>query len=80
MHVCLSIPEILALICDQFAPSDLDDRAALAVLARTSRIFCEPALNALWSRLWTIVPLLRCMPSDVWEEREGTWERMLVSL
>jgi len=80
MHVCLSIPEILAIICTEVAPEvvpdvDLDstekqDLASLAALARTSHIFSESALNALWSSLADIVPLLRCMPSDLWEERK----------
>jgi hypothetical protein len=86
MHVCLSIPEILAIICSKFAPSsDLTgehehDLAALAVLARTSRIFYDPALNALWNGLGTIFPLLRCMPSDLWEEKDVCGEIVLVSL
>jgi len=76
MHACLSIPEILAIICNQLAPNDdLDcmkyqDRASLAALARTSHIFSESALNALWYDLPDVVPLLLCMPSDLLEERE----------
>jgi hypothetical protein len=76
MHVCLSIPEIIAVICTEVAPDiDLDstekqDLASLAALAGTSHIFSECALNALWSGLTDIVPLLRCMPSDLWEERK----------
>jgi hypothetical protein len=76
MHVCLSIPEILDIICNELAPSDdLDgvynhDLASLAALARTSRTFSEPALNAIWCGLPTLVPLLRCMPSDLWGEMD----------
>jgi hypothetical protein len=85
MHVCLSIPEILAIICDEIAPSDLYDKhgcqdlAALAVVARISRVFYESASNALWNSFWTIVPLLRCMPSDVWKETEVNGSIVLVS-
>jgi len=73
MHVCLSIREILAMICNELAPSDdlngeVHDLDALAMLARTSRTFSEPALDPLWNGLGSILPLLRCMPSDLWEE------------
>jgi len=75
MNVSLSIPEILDIICNEFAPNDdLDvydhDLGSLAALARTSRTFSEPALNAIWCGLATIIPLLRCMPSDLWGERD----------
>jgi hypothetical protein len=84
MHVCLSIPEILAIVCTEVAPDvDLDSRekqdlASLAALARTSHIFSESALNALWSGLADIVPLLQCMPSDLWEERKLAGRKELV--
>jgi hypothetical protein len=84
MHVCLSIPEILAVICTEVVPDvDLDSRenqdlASLAALAGTSHVFSESALNALWSGLADIVPLLRCMPSDLWEERKVAGRKELV--
>ncbi|KAJ6556590.1 hypothetical protein DFH09DRAFT_1084678 [Mycena vulgaris] len=34
-------------------------------------IFLNPALNLLWSHQTTIVNLLRCMPSDLWDILEG---------
>jgi hypothetical protein len=67
MHVCLSIPEILAMICNELAPSDdlngeVHDLDAPAMLARTLRTFSEPALDALWNGLGpSILPLLRCI-------------------
>lgn len=70
-HRCLLIPEILSLVC---AAVSLDDVASsrrletLAALARTSRLFQEPALDCLWSELSTIAPLVKCMPSDLWRE------------
>jgi hypothetical protein len=76
MHVCLSIPEIVAIICNELAPNDeldtMENRsyASLAALARTSHIFSELALNALWCGLPNLAPLLLCMPSDLLEERQ----------
>lgn len=43
------------------------DTQTLASLARTAKIFLEPALDALWSRIPGIGPLLRLLPSDLWE-------------
>jgi hypothetical protein len=76
MHACLSIPEILAIICNELALNDgLDgvenrDLASLAALARTSHIFSELALNALWRHLQNLIPLLLCMPSDLIGKRK----------
>ncbi|KAJ7076974.1 hypothetical protein B0H15DRAFT_892890 [Mycena belliarum] len=67
MHRCLSVVEIVDMICfdlDTYSPRS---RAALAVLARTSSIFKEPALNALWRRQSSLAPLLRCMPKDLFD-------------
>lgn len=38
----------------------------LSVLARTSKMFLDPALNDLWRHQDTIVNLLNCMPDDLW--------------
>ena len=76
MHACLSIPEIVAIICNELAPNDeLDsvknqDLTSLAALARTSHIFSELALNALWCGLPNLIPLLLCMPSDLIGKRK----------
>lgn len=78
MHACLYISEIFAIICNELrvAPNDeLDsaenkDLASLAVLARTSRIFYELALNALWCGIPNLIPLLLCMPSDLIGKRK----------
>ncbi|KAJ6486297.1 hypothetical protein DFH09DRAFT_1291589 [Mycena vulgaris] len=72
MHRGLSVPEVVQLICAQFATgalNPLSDAAEhdLSVLARTSRTFLNPALNVLWSHQNTILNLLRCMPADVWD-------------
>lgn len=43
------------------------DIKTLASLARTAKIFLEPALDALWSHIPGLAPLLRLLPSDLWE-------------
>jgi hypothetical protein len=75
MHACLSILEIFAIICNELAPNELNrvenlNFASLAALARTSHIFSELALNALWCGLPCLIPLLLCMPSDLLEKRK----------
>ncbi|EIW78555.1 hypothetical protein CONPUDRAFT_167545 [Coniophora puteana RWD-64-598 SS2] len=45
----------------------------LAMLARVSRSFSEPALDALWYQLDSFVPLLRCLPADlIGEDSNGS--------
>ena len=63
MHHALEIQEILSNIFDHFFL--VDDRAAttdLAALARTCRVFKEPALDVLWRILDNLSPLARCLP------------------
>lgn len=74
----LQIPELVELICSQIVPKLSPARQSLswstgktgnrdlAALARTSRIFQEPALNALWRSQSTFANVLRCMPGDLW--------------
>ncbi|KAJ7132333.1 hypothetical protein C8R44DRAFT_731023 [Mycena epipterygia] len=62
MHRALEILEIAEMICGQ-ALSSRD----LSVLARTSTIFTNPALNILWRHQYTILNLAKCMPDDLWD-------------
>ncbi|KAJ6459883.1 hypothetical protein C8R45DRAFT_542086 [Mycena sanguinolenta] len=66
MHRSLRIPEIILQICSHLNPDPRAGAADLAALARTCRIFHDPALDALWWEQDTIMNLMRCMP-DVWE-------------
>ncbi|TFK34789.1 hypothetical protein BDQ12DRAFT_656491 [Crucibulum laeve] len=68
MHRCLSIPEIIHLICDEISNKKKANSSLLA-LAYTCRTFLEPALNLVWYELENIVPLVKCLSDDVWEER-----------
>ncbi|KAJ6477896.1 hypothetical protein C8R47DRAFT_644146 [Mycena vitilis] len=80
MHRCLQIVEILDMICLYLHPShgaecDLavvsPDRlplvtSNLAAVARTCKIFQDPALDHLWKCVPLPILLTRCMPSDLW--------------
>ncbi|KAJ7644775.1 hypothetical protein FB45DRAFT_999700 [Roridomyces roridus] len=69
MHRTWGIREIVQEIISHFDSMDLPARAQLACLARTSRIFHEQVLDALWKHMRTMVNLIKCMPSDLWEAR-----------
>ncbi|RDB19715.1 hypothetical protein Hypma_013208 [Hypsizygus marmoreus] len=61
------LTDIVPLICQQ-ANTFAHRTAVLYALARTSRLFYEPALTCLWSELNSIVPLIKCLPADAWVE------------
>ncbi|KAI0765967.1 hypothetical protein BD413DRAFT_161701 [Trametes elegans] len=56
-------PDILSLIRASIAHQEFN---TLPSLARTCRAFQEPALNALWSCLPSITPLILTLPPDAW--------------
>ncbi|KAJ7208498.1 hypothetical protein GGX14DRAFT_633250 [Mycena pura] len=68
MHRALQIAEIVDLICSQIALQSLHPGPSgdLAALARTSKVFLDPALNGLWRYQDTFLPILQCMPDDLW--------------
>ncbi|KAJ6476209.1 hypothetical protein C8R45DRAFT_1216919 [Mycena sanguinolenta] len=74
MHRALEIVEVVEMICEELG-TGIDRwprkrharRCDLARLARTSTTFLHPALNVLWRHQGTILNLLKCMPSDVWD-------------
>ncbi|KAJ7737673.1 hypothetical protein B0H16DRAFT_1425088 [Mycena metata] len=67
MHRALHIVELVDMICGQISLQRRHPSRALSRLARTSRIFLDPALDALWSHQATIIHLLNTMPNDLWE-------------
>ncbi|KAJ7513264.1 hypothetical protein B0H11DRAFT_2303642 [Mycena galericulata] len=93
MHHCLTIQEIIGIICSHLAPivpspvrrlSRQPEMKDLAAVARTCSAFQGPALDFMW-RYSTLLNLLRSMPSDLWvvdEVREvsGEIKRYLDSL
>ncbi|KAJ6580564.1 hypothetical protein DFH09DRAFT_295115 [Mycena vulgaris] len=67
MHRSLRIPEVVGMICAHLDPMPGVESGALAALARTSMIFHDTALDALWRHQDTILNLIKCMPADLWE-------------
>jgi hypothetical protein len=68
----LQINEIVRMICDQAEAADVESYSpphTLLSLARTSRIFSDPALDLIWREQSSLVPLVKCMPDTLWEER-----------
>ncbi|KAJ7661522.1 hypothetical protein DFH06DRAFT_1399468, partial [Mycena polygramma] len=66
----LKIPEIVRIICEQAdTGSWYSPQHTLISLARTSRTFSVPALDVLWYEQRSLAPLVKCMPSTLWEER-----------
>ncbi|KAJ7602909.1 hypothetical protein DFH06DRAFT_1488459 [Mycena polygramma] len=74
MHRVLQIPELVELVCSQipsvYSAGDhgVSGRHDLAILARTAKIFLNPALDNLWSAQYTLAHILRCMPVGLWTE------------
>ncbi len=62
----LQCPELLRLICKQIGT---DDKSTLSRLSMTCRSFMEPALDELWYKLDSLDPLVRCMESDLYEQK-----------
>lgn len=61
----LQIVEVVRMICTEFSERQRKD---LVALARTSKIFSDPAFDVIWGRLTSLAPLVRCMPDTLWEE------------
>ncbi|KAJ6550863.1 hypothetical protein DFH09DRAFT_988706 [Mycena vulgaris] len=70
MHRCLTILEIIELVCGHVEVRYLGrDSPDLAALARTCKAFQDPALDLLWREQSTLTHMLKCLPSNVWEEK-----------
>ncbi|KAJ7081963.1 hypothetical protein C8R44DRAFT_862688 [Mycena epipterygia] len=65
MHPCLEIPELVKTICSNLTTSFRGDCKVLAALARTCKMFHDPALDVLWEEPKDLMNILRCLPSDV---------------
>lgn len=82
MHRCLQILEMVEMVCFQFDPYPSRDVKDLASLARTCTIFQGPALDVLWKVQRTLMNLVRCMPTDLFDvqlhaELFGTRKRLV---
>lgn len=83
MHRCLEIQEIVSLVCQQLSAENtrtVSNNGSLAALAMTCRDFQEPALDALWYQQTSLIPLVKCFPSDSWELRDEDGVATLVSM
>ncbi|KAF9465211.1 hypothetical protein BDZ94DRAFT_1320533 [Collybia nuda] len=75
MHRCLNIKELFTMIIEN---RSVETYVHLAV---TCHAFKEPVLDRFWCSLNTLAPLIRTMPSDLWEDTEDdaiTFRRSLL--
>ncbi|KAI0352219.1 hypothetical protein OH77DRAFT_1498095 [Trametes cingulata] len=70
MRQFLQSPDVLRNICEQAYEGgyDPDCRATVAALSATCRAIHRVATTVLWSRLFSLRPLVKCMPEDLWTE------------
>ncbi|KAJ7123189.1 hypothetical protein C8R44DRAFT_785510 [Mycena epipterygia] len=75
----LQIIEIVHMICDEAGSLSTRYRPQkiLFSLARTSRIFSGRALDIIWREQTSLVPLVKCMPDTLWEEKRQGAERTI---
>lgn len=74
MHHCFTIYEIVIHICEELVYrgngnghlAQYSSYGTIAALAVTCKTIQDPALNILWSTHESLIPLLRCMPTDLW--------------
>ncbi|KAG6817188.1 hypothetical protein H0H93_007434 [Arthromyces matolae] len=71
MHICLQIPQVLALIFEYLREEEDDE--ALANLATTCKTFSHPALDALWYTQLSLFNLLKCFPEHIWGLRDNPY-------
>ena len=65
MDHCLQIPEVVRVLCDGLSGKDAYSMAMVA------RRFVEPALDVRWRDLTSFVPIVKCLPDDLWTVQEG---------
>ena len=69
-HRCLNVDEILGLVARELVESNL--KATAVSLACCRRSFQDPILETLWETQDRLIPLLKCLPQEVWKvERKG---------
>jgi hypothetical protein len=68
MHPCLQIRELVEAI---ISPWLLNDYRTLTALAVTCQLFYGLASDVIWADLPSLVPLIKCLPDHLWEEREN---------
>lgn len=69
MHRALYIVELVHQIASH------TDTASLPGLASTCRAFQDPALDALWGDLPSVMPIVDCLPMHLWHiVRRDIWD------
>jgi len=66
MHTCLNVDEIVRLIAHELVA--FSGEGSAVGLACCCKSFEDPALDALWAIQWSLLPLLKSLPGDVWKE------------
>lgn len=74
-HRALQVPEILSTIFDNFYGEDFTDEDSLAALARSCKVFFEPAVSVLWRRLEFLWYLFKVIPSFEFDESRQIYVR-----
>jgi hypothetical protein len=77
MHPCLSVDEITRFLAHELVASEA--KATAVSLARCCRSFEDPVLDALWRTQEGLIPLLKCLPQEVWLERNGNFVSQLMA-
>ncbi|KAL1720366.1 hypothetical protein EV715DRAFT_197058 [Schizophyllum commune] len=67
---CLDQPDVLTIICEELRLSD--SYASLAAFAITNSLICDVALDVLWEKQDSLIPLLRTL-SQHRIERSSDW-------
>ena len=68
MHPCFNVDEILRLLASKIVASEANKTAVS--LACCCKSFNDPVLDALWETRVELTSLLKCLPQEVWEERD----------
>ena len=66
MHPCLYVDEIVRLIAHELVTST--GWATSVALSCCCKSFGDPVLDALWETQSRVLPLLKSLPGDVWDE------------
>jgi hypothetical protein len=69
MHRSLIIHDVLHLLACKLVESELE--ATAVSLACCCKTFEDPILDELWKTQDQLIPLLRCLPQEVWEVTDG---------
>ena len=65
MHACLNVDEIIRLIVHEVVESKANATAVALACCRQS--FEDPVLDVLWETQNKLIPVLNCLPGDVWK-------------